>query len=759
MRLIINKSDFKGIGTAVFYKRHKFFPSDFNIIPEEERNELNFISDLVKYHGSNQNFPSINFAEYDFSYLVNKYKFDNKLLITELDRYSQELIGKNIDDTSKIEKILFPTLVDDVSNNELSYFGSLKVNNRNIFFFDTPENYDKIEIYDGVLNSNIGEDYFIEYDYLKLSGLYENTRIIPPIVLYLGPENTLLNNPSNMYYDGDVLKGIKNREEAGGKRINDLEYSRLIDEMFGMKIVYLLLTTSNNSVLDFNVALNAWNNNNNPDRNKWKYNIRNDEYYSAKNNIEIVKNDHNIYIDKKSDTILGNYTIDSLCPIKTKKLNKLYCQDYSETKEYSLGEEVNYLNQIWTSNISFNIGNYPGEGSNYWSLSDSEYIGQYYSPYRKYMKGEKTKYLIDPESNKFMVWESLTDNNLGNDPLLSPKWILSKKLLDFKTNIIYLYTNPNNTGSVLNPNTQVTVYSSTNVDFTIDEGLGYVFDKMSLINKDNTVIELVPGVDYTYTEFISENTYNKYVSINDWSEIINIDSIKYSDSLIFNFTESPSILNLKFSKDGVIYNLSEIQNLYVNGFNLDVYIGGSFYAIPTNGKLVIAHPELRPNISFNFSGTMVLQKIVSNSRLGSTFTTSNISFNNNVASSVVNFSESTYTFFLVSEKREVITRLDKHYYNQGNQTQSVDYGSYYSLNFTTAIGAHPYIHIYSFHRDEYGNLIKFDGSDTTITQVQQYNVEVVGPEETTLVNFEQVGNNSFRLFTNNINNNLLIYLE
>ena len=86
MRVVINKQDFSGIGTAVFYKKHKFFPEDINIIPEEERSELNFTSDLVKYHGSSNNFPSINFAEYDFSYLVNKYKFDNKLLITELDR-------------------------------------------------------------------------------------------------------------------------------------------------------------------------------------------------------------------------------------------------------------------------------------------------------------------------------------------------------------------------------------------------------------------------------------------------------------------------------------------------------------------------------------------------------------------------------------------------------------------------------------------------------------------------------------------------
>ena len=70
MKVVINRNDFSGIGTAVFYKKHKFFPSNVDIIPEEERDESNFTSDLVKYHGSRYNFPSINFAEYDFSYLA-----------------------------------------------------------------------------------------------------------------------------------------------------------------------------------------------------------------------------------------------------------------------------------------------------------------------------------------------------------------------------------------------------------------------------------------------------------------------------------------------------------------------------------------------------------------------------------------------------------------------------------------------------------------------------------------------------------------
>lgn len=767
MRVVINKQDFSGIGTAVFYKKHKFFPEDINIIPEEERSELNFTSDLVKYHGSSNNFPSINFAEYDFSYLVNKYKFDNKLLITELDRKSQELIGKNIDDTNKIEKILFPTLIDS-EEEQIKYFGSMKINDRNIFFFEIPNDYDKIEIYDDVLNSNtdINGESFIEYEYLELSGLYEETRIIPSIVIYLGPENKYLNNPTNMYYEDDPMRTLSYRREAGGERKSDVVYSRLIDEILGKKVVYLLLAT-NDTVIDFNIALSAWNNNDNSNRNKWKYNIRNDEYYNIKNNVGIVEEDNNIYLDKKSDTILGNYAITSSCPIKTKKLNRLYCDIYSETKLYSLGEEASYLNQIWASNISNNLGNYPEENSPYWTLKNKEYPSQYYSPYRKYMKGEITKYLIDPESNKYMVWESLVNDNINNDPLLSPSWILSKKFLDFETHIIYISTNPNNTGSILNPNTQITVNSASNVTFNIEEGLGYIYNSVNLIGPNNDIIDLEEGVDYTYTEINTEDEYSKSVNISDWSEIIDDESDKYSTNIVFNFVKSPSILNLKFEEGGTIYNLYEIQNLFTNGFNLNVYIGGVSYQIPENGQLTISDPETNPDIFINYSGELNLRKVISNYRIGSNFGSEIIPFSENSINNIVNFSEATYTFYLESRKREILIRIKNNKllmngsyienYDIENQSLEVNYGDSYILTFFAYNS--PVIYIDSFYRNDNNEIVKNENT-LDLTNYPQYNAEVIGNGDTTLINFERLEEDgTFKLSTNSVNNNLIIYLE
>ena len=119
--MIINRlsDSFSEIGTVVFYKRHKFFPQNFRDIDTDGRGV--FKSDLIKYHGSDKNFPSLDFAEYNFSYFPDKYKFNNSLFLSELDYESAEIVGRDIKDTSKIGDILFPTLVEEETNNPYNY--------------------------------------------------------------------------------------------------------------------------------------------------------------------------------------------------------------------------------------------------------------------------------------------------------------------------------------------------------------------------------------------------------------------------------------------------------------------------------------------------------------------------------------------------------------------------------------------------------------------------------------------------------------
>jgi hypothetical protein len=379
------------------------------------------------------------------------------------------------------------------------------------------------------------------------------------------------------------------------------------------------------------------------------------------------------------------------------------------------------------------------------------------------MKGEITKYLIDPESNKYMVWESLVNDNINNDPLLSPSWILSKKFLDFKTHIIYINTNPNNTGSILNPNTQITVNSASNVTFNIEEGLGYIYNSVNLIGPSNNIIDLEEGVDYTYTEINTEDEYSKSVNISDWSEIIDEESDKYSTNIVFNFVQSPSILNLKFEKGGTIYNLYEIQNLFTNGFNLNVYIGGVSYQIPENGQLTIYNPETNSEILMNYSGELNLRKIISNYRLGSNFGSEIIPFSDDSINNIVNFSEATYTFYLESRKREILVRIKSksstnqfNKYDIENQSLEVNYGDSYILTFFAY--STPVVKIDSFYRDDNNEIVKNENI-LDLTNYPQYNAEVIGNGDTTLIDFERLEDGTFKLSTNSVNNNLIIYLE
>ena len=79
-------SSFSRVGTVVFYKPgedsgFRYLPESIDQIPLEFRD--NYKASMVMYHGSTSNFPGIDFAEYDFSYFPEKYKFKETLLRSE----------------------------------------------------------------------------------------------------------------------------------------------------------------------------------------------------------------------------------------------------------------------------------------------------------------------------------------------------------------------------------------------------------------------------------------------------------------------------------------------------------------------------------------------------------------------------------------------------------------------------------------------------------------------------------------------------
>lgn len=655
MKLETLKNDFSNIGTVVFYRHHKYIPDELDQIPVEERLDENFTSDLVKYHGSSSNFPALDFAEYDFSYIIDKYKFDNKLAITELDEYSREIVGKNIEDTDKIGKVLFPTLVEEDSNT-YDYFGSLNVNNKMLYFFECPEYYYTIEVYEDIIDSNVvGGDSFIEYKYLELKGVED--KITPALIITLGPEREAYNNPTDFYYESDPMISRINRNSIN---YDTLEYSKLVDELFSKKVICLFLSTNNDTV-EFNLAYSAWKNNVNSHRNKWEYSVRNDEYYDVKKNVDIVEKDYSMFLDKKSDTILGNkiyYNFES--PIKNKKLQKLENQT------------------------------------------------QYYSPYRCYNKGEITTYKT-PTGD--IVWESLVDGNIGNNPLISPKWILSNKFFDFLTNVVYIVTNPNNTNSSLVPGNQVTVTNNQTVNFSLVSGLGYSFNGLDIITPEEEIVPLIQDVDYTYIEEETPETYTETVSVSNWADLIDLESHdRYS--LRFNFTDRPSSVVIKAIKGGTIYPYSEWNDEFgTDNLSVVAKLNGEVVNIdPETGKIIIPNPQLLPELSLEFSGYYQKNFIVSNYRIGSEKTAKTIQISKDIATDTVDFADSEYIIDVNSIQKRVNVKTGQTTKIRCDvDTVLYDYGTSHVIDFSVEVPEIRFnsLKISGFYYNDYGRIERY----------------------------------------------------
>jgi hypothetical protein len=729
-------SSFSRIGTVVFYKSgnngFKFLPDDINQIPPKFRD--NYKASLVMYHGSTNNFPSINFAEYDFSYFPEKGKFNNTLLISELDNESGILVGRDIEDTDKIGKILFPTLVDEETDNPYKYFGSLLVGGKTMYFFECLEDYYEIEIYEDILNSNIpGIDEFINYRYLEISGQSEGA-IEPSTIIKLGPERDAYNNPVSFYYEKDPLK---NRVERISKEYTALEYSKLCDEIFSKKIICYILSANLDTKKDesgnilctdnLNVAFSAFQNNINPLRNKWKYDLRNDEYYNLLLDNPGFENSSDIWMDRKSGAILGNTTIDSsLCPIKNNKISRL-----KRTQK------------------------------------------DYYSPYRIYSKGEDTIYkVLDTDGNSVVYTiESLCNGNIGNDPLLSPEWILKDRFLDFFTNIIYISQNPMSSGSSIDPGVQITVDSNSKVKFSISDGLGYSFSGLSIIDVSGNTIDLTEDVDYTYVLDDTNTEYNKTVIITSWDQFIDQTSLRYTNNLVFNFEPVSSVIKILAKKGDTIYHYNEWASAFsTSEFDLGIKINGqtiqsgegSPIFTDTDMYLFIDNPETNPTVELDFSGTLIKNAIKSKYRIGNRKYTKTIAIDNDKAIDKVDFASAEYVIDMEAVKKKLSIRADKDLVACDiTGLQTINLGSDFTIPFrlTKPDQYNFLVSIINFYYDSDGRIVKCENEVTLSTSPYFTQLKL---NEVTTVEIEidrQDNSYTYDLTLSGITENVMIYIS
>ena len=624
MKLVINSTDFSTIGTALYFSNSnpntKFLPS-WIISGEETGTGFDYLGDLkmindlenpllyqnkyfsidnlryfaypspelfvengqkttntplnyssVYYCGSKERLLDGDFAEYDFPFLVDKYKFNNNLKIQYLDRDSQDILGYDVSELTELENILFPTVYDTQTlPTQRNYFGMVSIGTYTLFVFMVPPNVRKIELYEGtVLGSRLSTiktnyDYRIrsysKYDPEKtynknntvvysggtwkakengITGDWDETKwtfvndfIQPSLSIYLGPDYLWSLCPNDWYQANPSTWGEAIRYIPQSKK-----YLHSLDEISSEKFLWMVITDSG-EVADINLSYNIWKTSKiNPERNKWKYALRNDEYWGTRSNLSILENRSKITLDCRSDTILSTDTVgEELQPILRRKLKGLGLLQYDETKIYNTGDKVRHQGRLWRAEEDGITGD--------WDETKWIEIVEYYSPFCTYRLGERVKY-------GSAVYESLCDLNLGNRPGLSSKWVLSENTTNFFTSRINIAINPSNAGRIV-PGGQVRIDGSeSDKYFTIYENLGYKLDPINTCSPRTG--EYLVGTEILESDIqVEGGTMRKKIVVVPSTLF---DTLIKSGNLIFNFNESPSKINLFGDYKGVLTGYS-----------------------------------------------------------------------------------------------------------------------------------------------------------------------------------------------------------
>lgn len=713
MKLVINSTDFSDIGTALYYTRdNKFFPGwiyDTEFWLDEDRynylgdlempNELGCPLDLVTpdkigyftidakrysafltpellhidsanlppvseyrhqtvlYHGSKSKILMRDFAEYDFSFLVDKYKFNDSLKLTFLNNASKDLIGLNVSELTKLEDILFPTIQDtDEVDKNIDFFGTTVIGTYTLFLFPVPRGIRKVELYEGTRTEL--ETLGIDYDYRLLSR--QNITEKPAISIYLGPDYRWTNNPSSEYLvDPDVWDN-NYRMLASPK-----DYFRGLDEIESDKILWLVITDSG-QLFDINLSYNSWSSDKmNPERNKWRYSLRNDEFQSTKSNTSIIDSKSGILLDGRSDTILSTAKVNSH-PILSRKLQQFNLTPFNEGQSYSTGEKVRFQGKLWESTMDDNT-TIPGEEGSYWE----EKI-QPFSPYCSYGLGDRVLY-----NNQ--VWESLCDYNSEKRPDISKKWIIADSTEDMFTSRINVIINPSGAGRVI-PGGQVRLdSSSTEKNFVVYENLGYTLESVDKVcSIDNNTYLTNITISVSNIPVLDGSIDKKIVTI----PACDYDAIIGSGKLIFNFKPTTTKITIQGCYDGVLYPYMTWNNRFNNEIIKlklnDRYINSNIVTIPPKQSIEI---EPTTNLLNN-----KISKVVSiyRDRYG-VMREKEVEVTENKMVDYADFSEATYTFY-ISKNEVVISCIEGYtYFDLEDNMVSVPYGGNHTFFFKPSL--------------------------------------------------------------------------
>lgn len=518
MRLIINNNDFTDIGTAVFYSIDSISKKTYS---------------KVLFRSSSSLLYNMNFSEYDFSYNIEKNKFNDTFLINNIGNKTIELFNESTNTLEKLEKIIFPTLGNEEWQNSNKYFGTTLINNQIFALLFAEAGISKIELYKDFIKKNTDYVYdkqnIKEYNFVDIDTLVSSN--ITPIAT---PYFTIILGQTDDNTDNNTI----------------LE-KELEDEISDEKAVWMLIS-SNNKVKEVNLSYKSWIDSINPNRNMNKYLIRNDEYWSTKNHVNIVnKVDHiNILVDSTSNTSLGNTKVD-------------------DSRLLILNKKKSRVNLFRNNNLD-----YP----------------EYYK-YTNYKKGDKVYYSGE-------LYESLSNNNFNELPIISTKWILANVLSTIKSIRIIVSVYPQ-VGGISDPIGVISIPSiDSDTSFHIKPYPGYVLnEKMPCLISTNPLVPLSSGGVYDY------NVPDNIIIVSNWEKVLE------TNQLFFNFKFIGTKINLFAEIDNSVVEYKNwisvfnennffIEKLIIGkGDNQIIYNnptidGNSSLVIKTNERAEIVIPEL-----------------------------------------------------------------------------------------------------------------------------------------------------------------------
>ena len=349
-----------------------------------------------------------------------------------------------------------------------------------------------------------------------------------------------------------------------------LEYSKLYDEIFAGKSVWLALS-SDKSIKEVNLSYNAWLHSEDANIFKHKFNLRNDDFHDIVKST-YLENDETGFVDKRSGKLLGNKILvpnlsdpsKSTCPILSRKLKALESITYPG--ESSIDEEgyMHLPTSVVDSDGYISLG-ISLDGDSYGQFTDGSRLvsTQIYNPEIEYKVG-------DIVYHQGHTYKALRSGNRGHFPDISSYWVIESKVNDLYTTRVTILSDPQTAGDT-NPNKQITIVNpedTDNIDFSVSANLGYKFNSVQIEHNDDSREDLRLNTDYLLSDIVDGDDYYNIITVLDpgWEKILNDDSKK---RVIFHFitTQTGLAMNYTLDNNGTVTT----GNIEVRGFSESPY--------------------------------------------------------------------------------------------------------------------------------------------------------------------------------------------